>query len=85
MVNVQSRWRDGAEDDAHLAWARDLFDALTPYATGGAYVNFISHDEGRQRVHDAFGADAYERLAAVKAEWDPENVFHLNQNVRPAL
>ncbi|WP_409338703.1 FAD-binding oxidoreductase [Halalkalicoccus ordinarius] len=85
VVNVQSRWREAAEDDVHIAWARDLFDALTPHATGGTYVNFISHDEGEQRIHDAFGTDAYERLVAVKAEWDPENVFHLNQNVRPAV
>lgn len=80
VVNVQSHQRDPTEDDAHVAWARDLFDALTPHATGGAYVDFISHDENRQRVHDA-----YERLAAIKAERDPENAFHLNQNVRPAV
>jgi hypothetical protein len=84
VVNIQSRWREAAEDDAHIAWARELFDSLTPHATGGAYVNFISQDEGEQRVHDAFGGDVYDRLATVKAEWDPENVFHLNHNVRPA-
>jgi FAD/FMN-containing dehydrogenase len=84
VVNIQSRWREAAEDDAHIAWARELFDSLTPHATGGAYVNFISQDEGEQRVHDAFGGDVYDRLATIKAEWDPENVFHLNHNVRPA-
>lgn len=61
--------------DAHVAWERDLFDALTPYATGGAYANFISHDEDRQRVHDAVGVDAYDRLAAIKAEWDRRTPF----------
>ncbi len=85
VVNIQSRWRDADEDDSHIAWARELFDALTPQATGGAYVNFISQDESEQRVHDAFGDEVYDRLAAVKAEWDPENVFHLNHNIQPAV
>jgi FAD/FMN-containing dehydrogenase len=82
-VNIQSRWRKADEVDEHVSWARDAFDALTPHATGGVYVNFISRDE-RERIHDAFDAATYERLAAVKAEWDPENVFHRNQNIEPA-
>jgi len=83
VVNIQSRWHDPDEDDRHVAWARECFDALTPHATGGVYVNFLGA-EGDERVRAAYGPATYDRLARVKAEWDPENVFHLNQNVTPA-
>jgi FAD/FMN-containing dehydrogenase len=84
FVVIQARWREATEDESHIGWARGLFDALTPHATGGVYLNATSPDEGETDVHDAFGEGPYERLAAVKAEWDPENVFHLNPNVQPA-
>jgi FAD/FMN-containing dehydrogenase len=84
VLNVQSRWRDPTDDRRHVEWTRGLFDAMRPHATGGVYVNFVDGDEGRDRVRAAYGDTTYDRLAAVKAEWDPENVFHLNQNVEPA-
>lgn len=84
VMNIQSRWREAAEDARHIAWSRELFEAMTPFATGGVYVNFISGDEGAERVRAAYGDRTYERLAALKQEWDPENFFHLNQNVMPA-
>lgn len=83
VLNIQSRWRDEAEDARHIAWARELFDAVSPFTTGGVYVNFISGGEGAARVRAAYGDSIYERLAAVKASWDPDNVFHLNQNIEP--
>ena len=84
FVVVQARWREADEDESHIGWARSLFDALAPHATGGVYLNATSPDEGETGVHDALGEETYDRLAAVKAQWDPENVFHLNPNVRPA-
>ena len=81
IVNVHTRWREPTQDGTCIAWARNLFDALAPHATGNVYVNFIfiSDDEG-DRVRGAYGAN-YERLAAIKRRYDPENVFRLNQNI----
>jgi len=68
-------------DDA-VGWAQSLHGAMDPALTGGTYVNFISA-EGPDRVRDAYSADTYERLRALKREYDPGNLFRLNQNVRP--
>jgi hypothetical protein len=63
-------------------WAVGYWEALHPYSAGGAYVNFMM-DEGQERVQATYGAN-YERLAQIKAKYDPENVFRVNQNIRPA-
>ena len=73
---------DGAErDQEHVSWGRAGRDVFAPWASGGVYLNFVG-DEGEDRVRAAFG-DAYERLAEVKEAFDPENLFHGNQNIRP--
>jgi FAD/FMN-containing dehydrogenase len=84
VLNIQSRWRDATDDAANAAWARETFEAVAPHVAGGVYVNFISGDEGAARVREAYDAATYRRLAALKAEWDPENALHLNQNIEPA-
>ncbi len=84
VLNIQARWRDAEVDDANVNWARETFAALAPHAAGGVYVNFVSGDEGEARVREAYDEATYRRLATLKAEWDPENALHLNQNVRPA-
>ncbi|AFO58531.1 MULTISPECIES: FAD-binding oxidoreductase [unclassified Natrinema] len=84
VVNIQSRWHEPDEDERHVEWTRELFEAIAPFSTGGVYVNFMSEDEGDERVRAAYGEAIYERLATVKTEWDPQNVFHLNQNISPA-
>jgi FAD/FMN-containing dehydrogenase len=84
FVVIQARWREADEDETHIGWARGLFEDLSPHATGGAYLNATSPDEGEVDVHDALGAETYERLTSIKAKWDSENVFHLNPNVLPA-
>jgi len=84
VLNIQSRWREPSEDDQHIAWARETFEAMTPFTTGGVYVNFISGDEGAERIRAAYGESTYERLAALKSKWDPENILHLNQNILPS-
>jgi FAD/FMN-containing dehydrogenase len=64
------------------AWAKEYWDAVHPYAAGGAYVNFMMEDEGDERIRATY-RDNYDRLAAIKAKYDPENFFHVNQNVKP--
>lgn len=75
-------WEDPADDEAMVEWAREFHEAMAPYATGGVYANYLDRDEGG-RVTEAYGEN-YERLVELKAEWDSENVFRLNQNVEPA-
>ena len=81
-INAHTRWEAAADDARHVAWARDLFDAMTPYAMGSVYVNFMPDDEAA-RVPAAFGQN-YGRLAAIKAKYDPQNLFRMNLNIQPA-
>jgi len=79
VAAVYQRPEDGAE---HRAWV-DRFAATLQDGDARAYANFIG-DEGQARVHDAYPGPTWERLAAVKARYDPTNLFHLNQNIPPA-
>ena len=81
-MNVHGRWETPADDERCIAWARDFFKASAPFASGGAYVNFLTADEG-DRVRAAYGPN-YERLAEVKRKYDPDNLFRMNQNIKPA-
>ena len=80
-LNIIARWTDRADDDGNMGWTRDFAAAIEPYAHG-AYVNFLG-DEGEGRVRAAYGDRTYARLVAVKTRYDPDNVFRLNQNIRP--
>jgi FAD/FMN-containing dehydrogenase len=82
VMNVHGRWDTAAEDTRGIAWARDFFKASAPFASGGAYINFLTADEG-DRVRSAYGAN-YDRLAKVKRQYDPGNLFRVNQNIKPA-
>jgi FAD/FMN-containing dehydrogenase len=73
---------DPAKKDIIKDWAQNYYDALHPYGAGGAYVNFMM-EEGEDRVKATY-RDNYERLAKVKAKYDPENFFRVNQNIKPA-
>ena len=68
------------ETDKNVAWARRAWSAMRPFMSGGVYVNYLDADEGSERVKAAYGA-TYDRLAAVKRRYDPDNVFRLNQNI----
>ena len=83
VMNIHTRWRDPAQDQECIAWARRVFDAAAPFSTGGVYVNFMPQDE-TQRVHGGAYGTNYERLARLKAKYDPTNLFRMNQNIRPA-
>ncbi|MGH3470065.1 MAG: BBE domain-containing protein, partial [Thermocrispum sp.] len=69
-------------DERQHAWASRFYEALRPHAAG-VYVNFVQ-DEGEARVRDAYKPATYERLAALKARYDPTNLFRQNQNIKPA-
>jgi FAD/FMN-containing dehydrogenase len=73
---------DPANRDRITNWARAYYDALHPYSAGGAYVNFLM-EEGQDRIRTAY-RDNYGRLAKIKAKYDPDNFFRVNQNIRPA-
>jgi FAD/FMN-containing dehydrogenase len=81
VLNVHARWADPAADLKCIGWARELFDAAASFATGGAYVNFMTQEEG-DRVRAAYGGN-YDRLVELKNRYDPANLFRMNQNIRP--
>jgi FAD/FMN-containing dehydrogenase len=81
ILIVMSAWPDPAEDERNVAWTRDLYESLQPYARHGVYVNYLG-EEGGERVREAYGAN-YERLVALKRRYDPANFFRLNQNIVP--
>ena len=73
---------DPADSDRMTAWAREYWSALHPYSVGGAYVNMMM-EEGQDRVRASYG-DHYDQLARIKAKYDPDNLFQVNQNIKPA-
>ena len=81
IMNVHGRWETAAEEERCIAWTRDVYKAMEPYATGGAYVNFMTQEES-ERVANAYGAN-HERLVALKKKYDPGNLFRMNQNIKP--
>jgi FAD/FMN-containing dehydrogenase len=83
---IMAGWENPAEDTANRDWARHLFDRASGHAAEVVYVNHLgtAADEGLDRVVSAYGADKYRRLALIKARYDPDNLFRLNQNIRPA-
>jgi FAD/FMN-containing dehydrogenase len=86
-IVIDAAWlpeQDDAVGAAETAWARGFLDALQPHRAG-VYVNFLDADDDTGRVHEAYGDDTYRRLAEVKAKYDPDNVFHVNKNIRPRV
>jgi FAD/FMN-containing dehydrogenase len=77
-----SAWPDPADTEVNRAWTESFAAALAPYGHGAAHPNYESVDAG-DRVRRFYGARTFERLVAVKERWDPQNVFALNQNIRP--
>jgi FAD/FMN-containing dehydrogenase len=82
VLNVHSRWDNANDDQKCIAWARQFFKASAPYASAGAYVNFMTAEES-DRVAAAYGSN-YDRLVEIKKRYDPQNIFHLNQNIKTA-
>jgi FAD/FMN-containing dehydrogenase len=82
VMNFHGRWDAPADDARCIRWARDFFDASAPFASAGVYVNFLTADEP-DRVRAAYGPN-YDRLAKVKRQYDPANLFRTNWNITPA-
>ena len=81
MVTFGAGYQDQAQAASHETWVADSLTAMRP-AIHGVHVSFLG-DEGTARVHEAYPADTYERLAAIKRRYDPTNLFHVNQNIAP--
>lgn len=78
-----SIWQDAKDDDINIAWTREFADRMQPYSAGGFYPNY-DQEALPDRVAATFGPEKYARLTAIKRKYDPENIFHLNQNINPA-
>jgi FAD/FMN-containing dehydrogenase len=80
---VTSAWSDAKHTERNVVWTRELLEAMRPFAAEGAYVNYLGGDEGTDGLKAAYGGKL-ERLAALKAKFDPTNLFRMNQNIVPA-
>src|SRR5262245_18403603 len=82
-ITLDGVWRTGDDfGDRDTAWSRRFFADLGRFREG-VYVNFLGGDEEPDRVREAYGASVYDLLVGVKTSYDPDNVFHHNQNIRP--
>jgi hypothetical protein len=79
---ILSQWSEPTDSDRNIRWTRALFEAMRPHLEESVYVNNLG-DEDWARVHAAYG-DNYPRLAAVKAAYDPDNLFRANHNIEPS-
>jgi FAD/FMN-containing dehydrogenase len=82
VLNITASWETAAEDRANIEWARAAWLDMRRFSTGGTYVNFLTEEEGDERIHAAYGRN-YGRLVAVKTKWDPTNLFRTNKNIVP--
>jgi hypothetical protein len=83
-LNAIAAWTDASQDDANIAWSRGMWEVAQPFSPSSVYVNFLGvGDAGEDRVKAAYGPN-FERLAQIKARYDPTNLFRLNHNIRPA-
>jgi hypothetical protein len=81
-VNVVGQWTDADESDRHIGWVRELWGQVDPHTRGTTYINHMAGDDRPERVRASYGIN-HDRLAAVKATYDPENFFRLNPNIKP--
>jgi FAD/FMN-containing dehydrogenase len=82
VLNISASWERAEDDAANIEWARAGWRHMRRFSTGGTYVNFLNAEEGEDRTRAAYGPNL-ERLARLKAAWDPDNVFRLNKNIPP--
>lgn len=84
LIGIEANWHDEADDEANIAWARRCYEAMRPFSDGSMYFNFPGSDgEAAHQLRATYGAN-YERLAALKRTYDPDNVFRTHQNIAPA-
>ncbi len=85
VLAVNAGWQDAADNEKEMGWTRDFWQSIRPFSMGGVYVNFLSEDDGENRVREAYGEEKYARLVDIKNKYDPENLFRMNQNIRPSV
>jgi len=81
VLNIGGAWEREADDTANILRAREAWNDLKGFSTGGTYINFLTQDEGQDRTEAALGK-SLSRLSEVKSKWDPENMFRTNRNIR---
>ncbi len=81
VLNIAGAWDNAADDAVNVAWARDCFDATRGCSTGGTYVNFLTEEEGRDRIEAAYSAADLDKLAAIKRKVDPDNLFRHTKRI----
>jgi FAD/FMN-containing dehydrogenase len=84
VVAIQAAWENPADDSANISWARQFHADLRPWSSGGTYVNFLTEEEHGARIQQAYEPEIYQKLARIKATYDPENIFRQNKNIQPA-
>lgn len=82
-MSIIAHWTETADDVANIEWARDVWRAAQPYVMPAVYTNHMTAEESPDRVRAAYGEAKYNRLAALKSKYDPDNFFHLNHNIVP--
>jgi FAD/FMN-containing dehydrogenase len=85
VLNVASSWEHAADDDVNVRWAREGFEAMRAFSTGGTYINFLTEEEGLDRIEAAYGRPILDKLAALKTKVDPENLFRHTKSVTGSL
>ena len=84
VMAINTGWPNPDDSAAQIQWTRDLWTSIRPFSSGGVYVNFLSEDDGADRVRAAYGGgEKFERLVQLKTKYDPENLFQMNKNIKP--
>ncbi len=83
ILNIIGMWQDANGTDRNVTWAREFAESVRPSSTGAAYLNFIG-ETGEDRVRAVYGEEKYARLVALKDRYDPQNLFRVNQNIKPS-
>jgi len=81
VCNLASSWEGSSDDAANIAWTRQSWESIRPFSTGGAYLNFMTEEEGAERIEAAYGKATLKRLASLKRKYDPQNLFRHTKNV----
>jgi FAD/FMN-containing dehydrogenase len=84
---IAGMWPNASDNDKGIRWVKAFWEAMQPFSAGGVYVNYLGQeaDEGAERLKAAYGAKKYKRLVALKNQYDPKNLFRINQNIKPSV
>ena len=82
-MSIIAEWTDKADDAVNISWARNLWTAAQPFVLPSVYSNHMTADESPERLQAAYGTSKYTRLAKLKAQYDPTNIFRMNHNILP--